>query len=510
MIGPSTNVSKCSQNALEILYLDQNTLSCSIPESIGRLTNLRGLDLSFNELTDPIPEALGKLISLQRLDLSYNQLNGYIPESLGRLTALREMILKSNRFTGHVPVSIGRLTSLRVLSLKVLVLTNASISGPLPTWFRLLPIIYDLDLSHNKLTGPLTNLPSVYEVRYAKNAQRGLRLQDNLLRGLIPRQLCKRTDLEILDLSRNRLTGKIPKCLWNHSSLRVMLLGSNRLSGVIPSSLGYNYLEWLQLNDNNFSGEFPRDLGYLTGLIVLDLGENKFSGSIPEMIGDNITRLIVLRLHKNNFTGRIPRSLCKCAFLQVLDLAHNNLIESIPHCFGELESMKENPQRNYYIMRTGFDFSSGDIMQVLKGVALVYTKTLQFVINMDLSSNKLDGEIPGAITTLDTLTLTDPSIYADNTYLCGAPLPKECSPHTNPPTATSKNKHENTNKPNKVWFYLDIMSGFATGFWGIIGVLFLKKQWRYKLYMLSEVAIDKIYVAVAIRVSKMKRGIEAA
>ncbi|KAI7729152.1 LOW QUALITY PROTEIN: hypothetical protein M8C21_028381 [Ambrosia artemisiifolia] len=629
-------------NFRRIEDLDQNRLNGSVPESLGRLTTLKGLDLSFNEFTGPIPEALGKLRSLQRLDLSYNQLSNSIPESLGRLSALTELFLDSNKFTGSIPTSLGGLTPLRMLSvssnllnetipnsigqltklyhldylnanhnnkllfnissewippfqlevvrlssckiegefpqwfrtqrkLKELVLTNASIFGPLPTWLRLLPIIYHLDLSHNKLTGPLSNLPSLYEVTDAKYSQHGLHLQDNLFEGLIPKSLCKRTDLEFLDLSRNRLTGKIPKCLWN-LSLKVVLLSSNRLCGAIPSLLGRNpSLVWLQLNDNNFNGELPQDFGYFTSLTVLDLGENKISGSIPERIGVNDAHLIILRLHKNNFTGRIPHSLCKCFYLQLLDLAHNNLTGSIPPCFEEFEAMKEDPL-NTYTAKTGFDFTSGSIMQVLKGIALEYTKTLELVKNMDLSSNQLFGKIPEALTTLEALvglnlsynhftgdipkkignmkslnsldfkqvdwdnsfkhdrfeflkslksvtqqlvrtnsnrksiTLIDPSIYANNPYLCGKPLSKECTPRENTTITTSNKIYKNDNEPSKVWFYLNITCGFATGFWGIIGVLWLKKQWRHKLFMLCEEAIDNIYIAVAIRVLKMKRG----
>ena len=54
------------------------------------------------------------------------------------------------------------------------------------------------------------------------------------------------------------------------------------------------------------------------------------------------------------------------------------------------------------------------------------------------------------------------------------------------------------------------MSGFATGFWGVIVVLLFKKHWRQKLFMFAEVMVDKIYVAVMLRVSKIKKGREAA
>ena len=32
---------------------------------------------------------------------------------------------------------------------------------------------------------------------------------------------------------------------------------------------------------------------------------------------------------------------------------------------------------------------------------------------------------------------------------------------------------------DKIWLYGIITSGFATGFWGAIGVLVLKRSWRY-------------------------------
>ncbi|KAI7726920.1 hypothetical protein M8C21_024551, partial [Ambrosia artemisiifolia] len=543
MIGPSTNVSKCSQNALEILYLDSNTLNFSIPESLGRLTNLRSLDLSNNELTGPFPEALGKLRALQGLYLSNNQLRGSIPESLGRLTSLRMLSVSTNFLNGIIPNSIGQLTNLHLLdisgnslqgvvsedhfanlsmlkylnanynsklffnisrdwippfqlqvirlssckiedgfpqwlrtqrNLEELVLSNARISGPLPTWLRLMPIIRVLDLSHNKLTGLLTNLPLVYKVRYELRGI--LLLQDNLFRGLIPKWLCKRRDLHVLDLSRNKLTGKIPKCLWN-LSLDAILLSSNKLYGVLPSSLGRidPSLKWLQLNDNNLYGELPHDFGYFINLEVLDLGENKISGNIPEWIGENVTMLGALRLHKNNFTGIIPHSLCKSHQLQILDLAHNNLRGSIPHCFGGLDGMKEKSFHGFHMLLYGY----GNMMQVLRGVALDYTNTVEFVINLDLSSNKLVGEIPKPLTSLDALVGLNlsynhfsggiPKSIGNMKSLNSLDLSTNKLNGTIPPSMaslnflTSKKKYKNANERKKVWLYVDIACGFATG-----------------------------------------------
>ncbi|XP_023745100.1 receptor-like protein EIX2 [Lactuca sativa] len=687
MIDSTKNVSECSKYALERLIL-HGSLNGTVPKQLGRLKNLREIDLSFNRFTGSIPKSLRRLTflevlymsrshltgpiptflgNLNTLDLSFNQLNGSIPKSFGQLSALTYVNLESNRLTGPIPtslvglvslqsldvssnmlngtipVSIGQLVKLYALDisnnslegvvfeahfanlsklkeldtssntrltfnvsrewlppfvlksldlssciiangfpqwlrnqreLKTLRLSNATISGPLPTWLQKMPIIPFLDLSYNKLHGPLTNLPNGgnFSLNRYDYDIRSLFLENNLFNASIPRSLCKRTDLKYLDLSRNRLTGKIPKCLGNLQELHTMILSSNRLSGVIPGSLALNSsLYRLKLNDNNFIGEPPLELGNLRNLEVLDLGDNQLRGNIPEWVGERLKNLMVLRLHKNNFTGRIPRSLCKSSNLQILDVAYNNLMGSIPDCLEELNAMKYDYSNPYY--RRPED----NVIQVMKGVDLEYTKTWDLLFNMDLSSNKLSGEIPVKLTALVLLmgfnlsnnhltggipynignmkklfsldlsrneltgtippsmaalnflshlnlsynnlsgpiptgnqlqTLDDPSIYTGNKDLCGAPLPKKCSDFEDP-TTKRKKKHKTAQERVEVWlFYVDIMSGFVTGFWGVIGVLLFKKEWRWKLFRFAEETMDKIYVAVA-RVANIKRGREA-
>ncbi|CAI9299666.1 unnamed protein product [Lactuca saligna] len=615
-------------NLLE-LDLSNNRLTGPIPESLRRLRFLEVLDLSYNEFTGPIPTFFGKL---SKLDLSFNQLNGSIPDFFGKLTDLTDLNLGSNQLRGAIPVSVGKLSKLHALdisynslegvvseahfanlsmlkhldtsyntkltfkvsrewippfqlvsfkiiscnigsefpqwlqnqrTLETLVLSNASISGPLPTWLREMPVIPFLDLSHNKLSGSLTNLPNggnFYVSGY--RVDRVLSLEDNLFNESIPRSLCRRTDLEILDLSRNRLTGKIPKCLQNLQQLFAMIFSTNQLSGFIPSFIAFNSssLVWLQLNDNNFVGEVPRELGKLRNLSVLDLGDNNFSGNIPDWIGENLLSLMVLRLHKNHFTGKIPLSLCKCSKLHILDVAYNNLTGTIPACLGNLDAMASKLSESAHVYER--------VIQVIKGVDLEYTTTWDIVYNMDLSSNKLVGEIPVEITALSMLLglnlsnnhlsgripenignmmrlesldlsgnkltgmipssmaaltflshlnlshnnlwgriptghqlqtlIDDPSIYAGNRDLCGPPLTKDCSKHEDQTTTITmpKKKYKQTDAPTKAWlktwYYVDVTCGFATGFWGVIGLLLLMKQWRQKLFTFVEETIENI------------------
>ena len=69
-------------SSLNVLYLDNNQLTGSIPPEIGNLTNLIWLSLYNNRLTGQIPSEIGNLTNLTSLILSGNQLTGEIPESI--------------------------------------------------------------------------------------------------------------------------------------------------------------------------------------------------------------------------------------------------------------------------------------------------------------------------------------------------------------------------------------------------------------------------------------------
>ncbi|KAK3017604.1 hypothetical protein RJ639_004838 [Escallonia herrerae] len=406
--------------------------------------------------------------------------------------------------------------------------SSASISGALPKWFGDMPLS-DLDLSHNSVSGSFLNLPSSLIVLELSNnsfsgplprdigdampALEELHLSDNLINGSIPASLCKMTRMFHMDLSRNRLSGNLPYCLKDLQEMWILKLASNRLSGVIPESL------------------------------ILSLGDNGLSGKIPNWLGANLAYLGFLNLRNNNFNGSIPSQLCQLSYLQILDLAGNDLTRNIPNCLGNISGMTMSVSAHF------FEWTGDKIVQVLNGVELAYTTTLLLLVNMDLSSNKLVGEISEELSALSVLlglnlshnhltgsipdkvgdlkslisldfssnhlsgtipqsmsaltslshlnlshnffsgkiptgpqlqTLDDPSIYAGNTELCGAPLPNKCpgQPSRAAPMPTSHEERDEDDESDKLMFYLVVMSGYATGLWGVLGVLLFKKQWR--------------------------------
>src|SRR5258706_3608829 len=88
-----------------------------LPESIGQLTKLKKLDLSWgykdekqkNQLAT-LPDSLGQLTQLTELNLSDNQLTA-LPDSLGQLMQLQSLNLSDNQLTA-LPDSLGQLTQL--------------------------------------------------------------------------------------------------------------------------------------------------------------------------------------------------------------------------------------------------------------------------------------------------------------------------------------------------------------------------------------------------------------
>eukprot|EP00750_Incisomonas_marina_P015604 INCI18393.2.p1 GENE.INCI18393.2~~INCI18393.2.p1 ORF type:complete len:239 (+),score=34.58 INCI18393.2:221-937(+) len=68
---------------LEQIYLDNNAVSEELPSSLGSLSSLSVLDLSFNHFVGTLPQSLGSLTNLQRLVLRGNpELTGSVPAGL--------------------------------------------------------------------------------------------------------------------------------------------------------------------------------------------------------------------------------------------------------------------------------------------------------------------------------------------------------------------------------------------------------------------------------------------
>ena len=194
-----------------------------LPESLGRLTSLRRLDLgcyrSRSRETDNqlvvLPESLGQLTQLQSLDLAGNQLVA-LPESLGQLTQLQSLDLAGNQLVA-LPESLGQLTQLQSLNLSFNQL------AALPESLAGLTQLHKLDLSGNQLVA-------------------------------LPESLGQLTQVQKLILSCNQLVT-LPESLGGVTQLRTLRLHQNELADLPNSLAQLEHLETLDLYGNPLNPE---------------------------------------------------------------------------------------------------------------------------------------------------------------------------------------------------------------------------------------------------------------
>ncbi|KAH0649946.1 hypothetical protein KY284_029858 [Solanum tuberosum] len=159
--------------SLRELHLGTNQFQGRIPQGIGKLSQLRILDVSSNRL-DELPEIMGQLSNLKRFDASYNVLKGTITEShVSNLSSLVDSDLSFNLLTLNTSfdwVPPFQLQFIRLPSCNIgpsfskwiqiqnnytlLDISLANISNMLPNWFSdLPPELKILNLSYNHISG---------------------------------------------------------------------------------------------------------------------------------------------------------------------------------------------------------------------------------------------------------------------------------------------------------------------------------------------------------------------
>ncbi|XP_019167267.1 PREDICTED: LRR receptor-like serine/threonine-protein kinase GSO1 isoform X2 [Ipomoea nil] len=408
---------------------------------LRNLGNLKTLDLSFNSFSFNFSQPiLGSEKLIEKLKLNDNKIVGSISEiSFSNFTKLDELILSDNSLTVNLDthwIPPFQLSSLRLRScelgpkfpnwiqtqtkLNILDISNNGISDLIPQWFTNLSNLEYLTVSQNRIQGKLPNLPPlVFIVDFSSNLLEGpipknyskistLNLSKNKLSGTISVMCTNTSKLYFkLDLSNNFFTEKIPECLWKLNDLNMLNLANNYFFGEIPLSIGHSkIMNSLHLRNNRFYGEFPESLKNCTLLIVLDLGNNYLTGGIPASIGASLKLLEILCLDSNELKGSIPNNICQLQSIHIMDLSSNHFSGSIPTCFNSLMTTNDELMPEEY-----FDTFEDPLEEVFfdyewlmwKGIKEEYGKNLKFMKLIDLSSNKLVGEIPAKITDLHML-----------------------------------------------------------------------------------------------------------
>ncbi|XP_034698932.1 probable LRR receptor-like serine/threonine-protein kinase RFK1 [Vitis riparia] len=223
------------------------------------------------------------------------------------------------------------------------------------------------------------------------------------LPGTLPPELANLTYLQNIDFAYNYLNGSIPT-QWASMPLINISLLANRLSGEIPKEIGnFANLSYLNLEANQFSGPVPSEIGKLVNLHTLILSSNQLSETLPKELGGLDLR--DFRINDNNFNGTIPDFIQNWIQLTRLEMHASGLQGPIPSNISVLKNL--NQLRISDINGTNQPFPVLDNIKSLRRLVLrncnisgeipsiIWRMTNLRVL--DLSFNKLTGELPTAI-----------------------------------------------------------------------------------------------------------------
>ncbi|KAG7580984.1 Leucine-rich repeat [Arabidopsis suecica] len=374
---------------LTTLDLAGNDFSGQIMSSIENLSHLTTLYLSYNHFFGQILSSIGNLSHLTTLDLSYNHFSGQILYSIGNLSHLTTLDLSDNQFSGQIPSSIGNISNLTDLDL-----FDNNFVGEIPSSFGNLNQLVVLDVSYNKLSG---NFPNV---------------------------LLNLTGLSLLSVSNNQFTGSLPPNITS-------------LSNLMGFSASYNA----------FAGTFPSFLFTIPSLTEIDLSHNQLEGTLEFGNISSPSKLLLLNIGRNNFIGPIPRSISKLVNLRVLGLSHLNTQGPVDiSIFFHLKSLEYldlshlsiptrinlNDILSYFKRLTVLDLSGNHVSATnkslvsdplidslfLSGCGITdfpeILRTQYELYFLDISNNKIKGQVPNWLWRLPNLTYVN---LSNNTFM---------------------------------------------------------------------------------------------
>ncbi|KAL3735586.1 hypothetical protein ACJRO7_024671 [Eucalyptus globulus] len=341
--------------SLEVLSLRCCKLRGQLAANFFLLPKLTCLNLSGNkELSGYLPESSWNS-PLKVLDLSSAGFSGVLPESIGNLHSLEILWLCHCNFSGSIPSSLGNLTRLTRLELSF-----NEFSGQVPSTLSNLDRLTLLDLSTNNFKGPI---PDVFN---NKTQLLEMHFSHNLFVGPIPPSIKNLSNLAQLDISNNLIRGSIPSSLFSLPSLTSLDLSNNRLSGPIEEFLAAPSLDHVDLSGNQLGGSIPSSIFQLGNLTYLSISANNLTGVLDLRLLSRLKNLTDLDLSDN-----------------ILSLSNS---ENAEHVLPNLSKVR---------------LSGCNITEIP-----AFLRNSTSVDWMDLSSNKIHGNIPSWMWDVGTESLS--------------------------------------------------------------------------------------------------------
>uniref|UniRef100_A0A336M1P0 CSON015586 protein n=1 Tax=Culicoides sonorensis TaxID=179676 RepID=A0A336M1P0_CULSO len=441
---------------LEIVKLDQNTITILTEGSFVDLHGLKEIYLNDNAITEIFHGAFHRTPKLKVVHLENNFIQRIHPESflqpsgsgvetvhlennaidrieelrslLDTLPMLRFLDMSDNRISdipygalrGHGSLEqlyldnniiriIERDAFMAMPGLRELRLRNNTLSDLLPMPFWNLPGLKGLDLSYNRFrrldSHLLTGLPSL----------RRLDMSGNALANIDPGAFVKTPMLETLNISHNVLVHIHPATFRDLDRLFEIDAGYNQIPDMIPGLPGA--VERVILNNNQLHTLPlpPSSLMDLPSLRLLDISGNKIE-RIPRSIFRTTPQLRILNLAENSLQNLDDEVFAGLDKLEKLNIQDNRIVGMHERSTEPLKNLREiNMQGNRMELLIDHvfaestklekaDFSRNNIVEIAPD-AFRRSKSLKA---LDVSSNNL-REIPESLSYLEELKDLDVS-----------------------------------------------------------------------------------------------------
>ncbi|XP_020977970.1 receptor-like protein kinase 5 [Arachis ipaensis] len=433
---------------LAMTYNSMNSPSChnlslgNLPYQCENSSSLHYLDLSGNlNILIHNLEWLSSASSLKYIDLSGIDLRTETNwvQLMAMLPSLSELYLVDCHLDNMSPLHFANFTALEVLHLSV----NA-IHSEVPNWlFNLTCDISYIYLDNNLLRGELPKaMPNFQVLKY-------LVLSNNDLNGPIPDCLGKLEHLTYLDFSSNLFSGPLPINLGNLSSLVALKATSNYFTGVVSekhftnlSNLKFLFVEspdiifdfdlhWIppfQL-DGVFLGpvgpKTPQWLYTQTSLKSLGFANSKFSFETGDKFWSFVSKIELLQLVGNSIDGDLSNVLLNSSFIQ---LSSNNLKGGLPRLSSSVRVfMVDNNSLSGSMVpllchdmdrRSNLEYLDMSNNKLSGGLTDCWTNW-KSLLHINLGNNDLSGKIPPSMGLLENLT----SLHLhENNFSGGIPL----------------------------------------------------------------------------------------